>query len=140
MDNAWVGDIAIDAMDRVWFVTKYKLYVFNGQEWQFFDPSVVGAERWAEAISFDNMGRPWITALDKGIAVFQGQLKIGPLTKLIAAPPMKNIPEYELGPSSIIEPDDEHKTVKMILKYLFLALIISSGGIQTVRFIRDNKT
>lgn len=134
MNRAWISDIAVDSLDRVWFTTQYKLYVFNGQDWQFFEPSVVGATRWTDAIAFDKDGYPWIAAQDKRIAVFRGQLKIGPFMELVDAPPLENIPKYELGPSQIAKPDSEKS--RDVINHIMLALVVVSGVVQIIRTVR----
>ena len=105
---------------------------------QFLGSITVDAIRWADAIAFDNSGYPWIAVENKGIAVFRGELEIGPFTELIAPSPLEGFPEYELGPSSIVKPDTEFATFRIAGKYLSLALIVVLSGVQVIKAVRGN--
>ena len=136
LEQARIYDVAVDSEDRVWAITQSHVFVFNGQEWQSFGPDVVGATEWANAIEFDNSGQAWIATEDKGIAVFQGQLDIGPFVKLDTPPPMSDIPDYETEGCTPPDQNDELEILKTIGKYSFLVLVVVSGGVQIMRAVK----
>jgi len=94
LGNGWIEDIAIDQAGRVWIIGYTNLVVFNGQEYQAFKPSVVGASGWGDAVSLDPQGNLWVEA-GNGIARFEGKPDIGGFTAL-TLPPEATIPEQKL--------------------------------------------
>jgi ligand-binding sensor domain-containing protein len=71
-----IEDIAIDSEGRVWFLTATLLYIYNGEEWATFKPSVTAGSLWGNAIAFDQQGCAWVDTLVDGVAVFRGNLEM----------------------------------------------------------------
>ena len=136
LERAWILDVVVDSTDRVWAITKSHIFVFNGQEWQSFGQDIIGTTAWANAIEFDSAGQAWIATENKGIAVFQGQLDIGPFVKLVSPPLMKDMPDYDLKIRLSPEQNDRVGIFKTISKYLLLTLIVFAGSVQIVRVAR----
>lgn len=99
--TGWISDVAVDGEGRVWVVTRAGLAAFNGRDWQTFTPEVVGEPFWGEALACDERGRPWVALPGGRIAVFQGQVEIGPFDGLVDPPPMGDLPEIRLSSTAV---------------------------------------
>ena len=75
-ETGWFSDLAIDADGRIWMSSPSDLFVFNGREFQSFDPGVVGEGSWGGALAFSQDGSLWVEAGD-GLARFRGEPEIG---------------------------------------------------------------
>jgi ligand-binding sensor domain-containing protein len=94
LGDGWIKDLAVDSEGRVWMISYNGLIVFNGQEYQEFSPSLVGASGWGDAVAFDPQGNMWVEA-GMGIATFRGKPGIEELSSLTLSP-ANTIPEEEM--------------------------------------------
>lgn len=66
--GGWVTTMALDSQDRLWVSAGSGIAVFDGMDWQSYDPPEFYE---ADAITFDNQGRAWFAHYE-GTSMFDG--------------------------------------------------------------------
>lgn len=143
LGNGWIQDVLVDQEGRIWIIGYTCLVVFNGEEYQAFSESVVGASSWGDALSLDPQGKIWMEA-GNGIAMFLGEPEIGSFANLTLEPAV-TIPEKDIllsveeiktreMPALPVAPPQTARSLLLVVGALvacggFLTILLAGGGV-----------